>query len=148
MISDLNYLIYTKIILKFFHAGVTLHLNGVTLPNDSFVDFDDIRRESDNANRFTGYIHCRTDLEACCHRDQLMQPENFDGLGHWYYPDGTEVLYDAMVNPTYRRTRSQSTVYLFRRGSSSPPERGRFHCEVPNAQNVNQTVYVNICELN
>ena len=145
MISDLNnYLTNTKIILKFFHAGVTLHLNGVTLPNDSFVDFDDIRRESDNANRFTGYINCSTDLEACCHRDQRNLSE---GLGYWYYPDGSRVIYETN-GQTYRRSRSQSNVHLFRRGSSSPPERGRFHCVVPNAQNVNQTVYVNICELN
>ena len=103
--------------------GVTLHLNGITLPNDSFVDFDDIRRESDNANanRFTGYINCSTDLEACC--NPILQNLR-EGLGQWYYPDGSEVLYETN-GQTYRRSRSQSTVYLFRRGSSSPPERGR-----------------------
>ena len=32
------------------------------------------------------------------------------------------------------------------RYSRGPPERGRFYCEVPDENDVNQTVYVNIRE--
>lgn len=28
-----------------------------------------------------------------------------------------------------------------------PPERGQFYCKIPDANDVNQTVYVNICKL-
>ena len=92
---------------------------------------------------------CLTDLEDCC--DDPRQRR-----GTWYYPDGTEVTLNTGSN-NFRRNRGPNqvlndqqfygSVRLYRRGN--PTERGRFHCELPNAANpfVNQTIYVNICEL-
>ena len=118
-----------------------LELLGVTLPSDSFVNFNDIPQYSDDRNpnemnrRET--LFCRTDLTPCCN-----PPE----VGEWYYPDGSPLVFDA-GGTTFRRNRGTGVVRLWRRGN--PPERGRFRCEIPNAANpnVNQTLYVNICEL-
>ena len=124
-------------------SGVTVDLNGLTLLNDSLVDFDDIP----NVPTLGGVVddsvlNCRTDLAACCN---AAQENVYASVGEWYYPNGTAVVFDT-GGATFRRNRVLMNVRLWRR--NTPPERGRFRCELPNAQNVTQTVYVNICELN
>ena len=70
--------------------------------------------------------------------------------GHWYHPDGTQVesfTLQSAIDPTinfFARDRTSGAVRLRRFGN--PSERGRFHCEVPNAAGDNVTVYVNIGE--
>ena len=92
---------------------------------------------------------CLTDLEDCCNDPHPRR-------GSWYYPDGSEVTFNTGSN-SFQRNRGPNqvlndqqyygSVRLYRRGN--PMERGRFRCELPNAANpfVNQTIYVNICEL-
>ena len=96
---------------------------------------------------------CVTDLEDCCTSPHTRR-------GEWYYPDGTAVPFDTPDMPgtaTFRRNRGPNevvngrkfygSVRLWRRWSS-PPGRGRFRCELPNAAypNISQTLYVNIGE--
>ena len=122
-----------------------MDLDGLALPNNSLVDFDDIPDfSSDSGVVDDSVLNCRTDLEACCNAGQpnVAAP----GVGEWYYPNGTALTFDGADGATFRRNRGSMNVRLWRR--ATPPERGRFRCELPNAQNVNQTVYVNICELN
>ena len=124
---------------------MTVDLNGVTLPSDSLVDLDDIPNLSIDGGAYdVNALNCRTDLEECCNADLQSLPAS---LGEWYYPNGTALVFDAQPGgTTFRRNRDLMNVRLWRR--ATPTERGRFRCELPNAQNVNQTVYVNICELN
>ena len=124
---------------------MTVDLSGLALPNNSLVDFDDIPNLSTTGGPMDlNALNCLTDLEACCNGNLPNVPAS---LGEWYYPDGTALVFDAQPDgATFRRNRIQSNVRLWRR--DTPTERGRFRCELPNAQNVNQTVYVNICELN
>ena len=87
---------------------------------------------------------CVTDLEDCCETQ---------AFGDWYYPDGTRVT--GQGSPTFQSNRGQNevingqqfygSVRLWRR--YTPDERGLFHCELPDASNVVQTLYVNIREL-
>ena len=122
---------------------MTVDLNGVTLPSDSLVNFDDIPNVSTpESAQDVNVLNCRTDLEACCNMGLQNLPAP---VGEWYYPNGTALVFDAS-GATFRRNRLLMEVRLWRR--DTPLERGRFRCELPNAQNVNQTVYVNICELN
>ena len=125
-----------------------MDLNGLALPNNSLVDFDDIPNLS--IYNYGGVVddsvlNCRTDLEECCNDALQNLPAP---VGEWYYPNGTALTFDTSPGggTTFRRNRGLMNVRLWRR--DTPTERGRFYCEVPNAQNVNQTVYVNICELN
>ena len=121
-----------------------MDLSGVTLPNDSLVNFDDIPNISGTGGVTNDIVlNCRTDLEACCNavQENVAAP----GVGEWYYPSGTALDFDT-GGATFRRNRGLMIVRLWRR--DTPAERGRFRCELPNAQNVNQTVYVNICEMN
>ena len=93
---------------------------------------------------------CVTDLLDCC---ESPQPR-----GDWFYPNGHVVQFDGFpLNAVFRANRGQNEVIngrqfyglvrLWRR--FSPPERGRFRCELPSADNpsVNHTLYVNISEL-
>ena len=144
-------------------VGVSLKLRGVTIPNNSLVDIDDILYRSPivsglgadptNANGLHDEtLVCVTDLEDCCESPRTVQ-------GDWYYPDGNIVSYDVPDKwaITFRRNRGPNEVINGRQfyGSvrlfhqwSNPPERGRFHCELPSAAdpNVTQALYVNIGE--
>ena len=55
--------------------------------------------------------------------------------GDWYFPNGTRVL------STLHRTRDQMAVRMNRRGGG---EEGIYHCEIPDAMNVNQTIYIGV----
>ena len=125
---------------------------GATIPNDSFVDLDDIVATSDvpsNTNPINGTLLCVTDLEDCCAAPRTVR-------GDWYFPDGSRVGFGGsgaafQANRGANEEINGQTVYgsvrLWRRYSGAPG-RGRFYCELPSAANpsVNQTLYVNICE--
>lgn len=137
---------------------MSLRLQGVTLPNNSLVDIDDIHqseiptsslRPANNNEYHDQALLCLTDLEDCCNFPRTKH-------GHWYYPNGTTVRFDLYGHNTFQRNRGANevingqqfygSVRLFRR--DYPTERGRFYCELPNAANpnINHTLYVNICE--
>ena len=139
-------------------GGVSLKLHGMTIPNNSLVDFDDIlyqrtARAPDPNN--TNGLHdqvllCETDLQDCCAHPRSVH-------GNWYYPNGEVVRFDTDGrNLAFRSNRGANeringqqfygSVRLFRR--FGPKERGHFRCELPNAGNpsVNQTLYANIGE--
>ena len=137
-------------------VGVSLKLHGVTIPNNSLVDFDDLlysgvddnNLSPTNANGLQTLI-CVTDLEDCCETQML---------GNWYYPDPDghrrvmEHTNGRVAN--FRSNRGQNQVMdnqkfygsirLWRR--YTPAERGRFRCELPTTKN-NQTLFANIGEL-
>ena len=133
------------------HAGgVSLVVRGVHAPNDSLVDVDDILYTTHKSQTPTDYTHnlhdaslvCVTNLEDCCKMEQL---------GHWYFPDGTTVPFYSHGRG-FRSTRGQNEYIFYRQlyGSVrlyrffSSPIRGHFRCVLPNADNVDQTLYANI----
>ena len=143
-------------------AGVSLRFQGETLPNDSFVDFDDVLNigfgpapTNRNPGSDGAALECITDLVDCCGNKESGSPMRTE-RGYWYFPDGRRVSEfgggngaQFMVNrgPSEVTSRQQfnGSVRLFRR-FSAVPGRGHFRCELPNAAGVNQTIFVNICE--
>ena len=140
-------------------VGVSLRFRGAALPNDSFVDIDDVMYTEpsgplsdlpSNTNTRDEAVLCVTDLVDCCASPHTVR-------GDWYLPDGTRVGMDTgthtfafYANRGPNEVINGQTVYgsvrLYRR--FTPPQRGRFHCELPSAadSSVNQILYVNICE--
>ena len=117
-----------------------LSLKGVTIPNDGYVLASDIGVGSSG-------LHCNTDRSDCC-RDP-----DINGLrqGHWYHPDGREVMSfivedEARPEPDnfFSRDRATGTVRMNRYGN--PTERGRFRCEIPDADGNTVALYLNIGE--
>ena len=128
-----------QVSLLFLHAGVYLTINETAIANDGYVNFYDMIQ-----NRLT--LFCRTNKIDCCRDDQL---------GDWYYPNGTIVESFTInskknISEFFSRSRSQRVVRLTVNQVDvyvGPPERGRFYCTVPDANDINQTLYVNIREL-
>ena len=137
-------------------VGAFLELLGVNLPNNSLVDVNELLNVPAGGlvptpERNLQTLHCFTDLVDCCNSPRPQR-------GEWYFPNGTALDFDLGGDTTFRRNRGPNglhgqggamvygVVRLFRRGI--PPERGRFYCEIPTAAGVNQTLYVNIRELN
>ena len=116
-------------------SGVFLSLNGVTISNDSNVNFNDIGSG----------ILCNTDKMNCC---RIADHSNGVAQGHWYDPEGNEVgsfTDEYTDNPSgnfFARNRRTGAVRLYR--FHFPTKRGRFRCEVPSASGINETLYVNI----
>ena len=119
---------------------VYLSLNGAIIPNDGYVHVSDI-------GIAVSGLYCNTDRSGCCRSSDAA-----DGVaqGHWYLPDGTQVgsytqesANDFTIN-FFSRDRFTGVVRLNRRGI--PVERGRFRCEVPNADGIMVTMFVNIGE--
>lgn len=105
---------------------------------------DSIQPTNDNGLKT---LMCVTDLVNCCQSE---------GLGNWYYPNGSRVTIVASgAGRTFRTNRGQNEVVNGTQFYGSlrlwqryiPLERGLFYCQLPDAQNVVQSLYVNICEL-
>ena len=124
-------------------------LLGQTILNNSLVNLDDLAYQAPDLPGFTEdptnangrqTLMCVTDLEDCC--ESPMR-------GDWYYPDGNRVT--GMGSSAFRTNRGQNEnsgeglVRIWR--YYTPLERGLFRCELPDANGVNQSLYVNICEL-
>ena len=113
----------------------------MVIPNDGYILASDIGKD-DNG------LYCNTDRSDCC---RLADHPNATIVqGEWYYPNGSLVqsfTHESALNPTrnfFYRNRFTQAVCLNRIGD--PPQRGRFSCEVPNADGDNVTMYVNIGE--
>ena len=145
-----------------YTVGVSLVVQGLPAPNNSLVDLDDVldtyflyeydlyKDVPTNSDNHYKALLCVTDHKNCCQTPRL---------GSWYFPDGSTVQNvnsDQFWRTSVRSNRGQNelrnahqfygSVRLFRRRSSSI--RGRFRCEIPDANNVTQTLYANIGENN
>ena len=149
-------LLAPSMIVTMYTVGVSLKLNGVSIPNNSIMDIDDIlyrAPKNPHPNNTNGLqtLMCVTDLVDCCETEVL---------GGWYFPNGTGIPLHT-GNYEYRTFLANRGPYEVKNGQQfngsvclwcrySPIERGRFCCELPCAAdpNVNQILYVNICEFN
>ena len=75
-------------------------------------------------------LNCKTNLTGV----------NGSASGDWYFPDGTRVL-STPNNLEIYRTREEMMVRLNRKRGG---EEGIYHCEIPDAMNVTQTIYIGV----
>ena len=61
-------------------------------------------------------------------------------LGNWFFPNGTRVP-SLGVGWDFYRTRGQMVVRMKRRRGGVE---GIYRCEIPDAMNVNQTIYIGV----
>ena len=112
-------------------------------------DFDDV--SASNTELCSAHaLLCHTDKRDCCH---TVQTSPGRPLGTWHLPNGTTVMSIAeklnselLNHDFFARNRDLSVIRLY--VSGAPTERGRFRCEIPDANNVTQTLHANICEFN
>ena len=115
-------------IVTYAGEGVSVSLRGTTYQNNSLVTSEDIGEDDDA-------LLCITDNTACC-----VQSPGRVNLGDWYYPNGTGVVRNHLRWVFYRN-RGPSVVRLNRRRGGV---NGIYSCEIPDAMNVNQTIYIGV----
>ena len=121
---------HPQLSLYLLSAGVVVVLNGAVIPNHGFVLLDNIGESSNS-------LRCLTENRNCCARAQV--PGN-DILGNWFYPNDTAVANSGEMWDFYRN-RGQSVVRLNRRRGG---ENGIYHCVIPDAAGVNQTMFIGL----
>ena len=79
---------------------------------------------------------CITNFTACCRPPYT--DDNVSVIGNWFFPNGTRVFSKHVQSDLYR-SRDQMVVRLDRRRGG---EDGIYHCKIPDAMNVTQTIYI------
>ena len=152
--SDLFILGFIPYNYTLFLVGVSLQLQGQTIPNNSLVNLADLlyrttapqlREDPTNSNGLQTLM-CVTDFVDCCETP---------ARGYWYYPNGSRIEFTEGNYATFQSNRGQyeiidgqkfyGSVRIWHR--YTPLERGLFRCALPDANHVNHSLYVNICEL-
>ena len=120
-----------------FLGNIRFLLRGKSYHNNSFVFLEDIG-DSDDA------LLCITNQTACCRRPHTGEEES--AMGNWFFPNGTRVS-SYTVNETsglqlnVYTTRGEMVVRMHRRRDG---EDGIYRCEIPDAMNVTQTIYIGV----
>ena len=106
-------------------------LNGQLYPNNSVVTLTDI------GDIFNGpALFCLTPSTECCSATET--PNEATATREWYLPDGT--VLPAITS--FSREQVSSAVSLYRNGAASPT--GVFRCDVPDASETSQSIYVGL----
>ena len=123
-------------ISSFSGAGdVWFSFKGTTYQNNSIVILENIG-DGDDA------LLCKTNQTACCQRSYTGS--NMSVLGNWYFPNGTRVPSKHTSSGErwdFYRNRGRMVVRLHRRRGG---EEGIYHCMIPDAMNVIQTIYIGV----
>ena len=121
--------------LKFHNNACTTHpepvflLRGRLYGNNSIVNLNEIGHDNEA-------LLCLTNYTDCCSGDSSAER-----LGHWYLPNSTIPVNARSVD--FYRNRGLSAVRLHRHNDSTMLS-GIFRCEIPDANRVNQTIYIGI----
>ena len=113
--------------IPFQFSGVGLSLNGMNLPNNSIVTDTDI-------GTGTAALVCTTTYTPCC---TSGNPET-----QWYFPNGSQVPNN--MNLPYQRNRGPAAGRVNLNRNSESTITGIFRCDIPDANNVTQSLYVGI----
>ena len=122
-----------RICIDVLIIGIYLSHSGINLTNSSFVAAADINENIDHA------LICHTDNSYCC-----GSGTDLESKAHWKI-DQDRISDGSVIGCTtdcYFRSRGDGEVRLNRRGN--PTERGCFHCEIPNDDNVTVNFYIAI----
>ena len=120
-------IISSESVVPYQFSGVGLSLHGMTLPNNSIVTNTDI-------GTYAAALVCATTYTLCC---TSGNPET-----EWYFPNETLVLNDPRLPYQRNRGRNPGRVILIRNSESTTT--GIFHCDIPDANGVTQSLYVGI----
>ena len=117
----------------FFQGDVRFSFRGDTYQNNSFVFLEDIGEGDNDA------LLCITNQTACCRPGGMGT-----GLGNWFFPNGTRVSNEGInstsgLNWDFYSTRGEMVVLIHRRRGGVE---GIYRCEIPDAMNVTQTIYI------
>ena len=119
-------------VFSFLCAGVRFWLRGTTYQNNSLVTLEDIGEGGDA-------LLCVTDQTACC-QPPYTDPLESGAIGNWFFPNGTRIS-SSGSQWDFHRTRGLGVILMQRRRGGV---NGIYSCEIPDATNVTQTVYIGV----
>ena len=122
-----KYWSFVNLLFTYQFSGVGLSLNGMPLTNNSIVTNTEIGTGA------AGLV-CTTTYPPCCTSEN---PET-----QWYFPNGSQVPNNPALPYQRRRGTNPGRVILYRNSESTIM--GIFHCDVPDASNTLQSLYVGI----
>ena len=111
-------------------TALGFYFSGGLYPNNSVVALTAIGTE-DRA------LYCLTNLTECCRGSDTA---GAGPLGDWEHPDQSVVSNQGSGKDVYR-SRGPSAVLLHRRNNAMEPT-GVFTCEVPDAGDVDRSLYI------
>ena len=83
------------------------------------------------------------DTALLCHTNRPPDMTTGHSGGTWFRPDGSEVL-SGVSSVGFRRNRGSMVVRLWRQSGTGTPVEGIYRCEIEDATNTLQTVYVGL----
>ena len=111
-------------------TDVYLSLNGEVISNHGYVEISDIGISDD-------------DTALLCHTNRSPPAGIAQSGGNWFAPDGDRVgIPDSTDVPGLERTRDPMLVRL--RRNSGTPDEGIYQCEVNDATDTPQTMFVGL----
>ena len=113
-----------------------ISLGGEVYGNNSDILITNIGEENEEA------LLCTTDNSQCCSSPDT--PSGGGALGEWLYPNGSPIGENDHIQGFYRNS-GPAKVRLSRREGITAPT-GKFCCKVPNANNTNISICVNLSE--
>ena len=141
-------MIPSYLLLCFASFAVTIHCSaaaaslwlgsepGKPLPNNSYVNLEDVGDEGNG-------IQCRTDLETCCSDTEGDSPG-----GDWYFPNSSRLKFsndpDVII-----QAREKKTVELRQRDrQGDPPPVGIYTCSIFVSPNASKELFVGLYHSN
>ena len=104
-----------------------LSLNGITIPNNSYVDTNEI-----GSFVLDGLI---------CHTNRPASGGNSGG--NWYSPTGEQISLQFDSDQLLTQYKAPLTVALYRT-STTPPPVGIYYCVINDSQSIEHTLYVGL----
>ena len=116
---------------------------GTTLPDHSYVDFDEVGEDREGSDSDT--VQCHTDLSTCCDTNQLVP------RGDWFFPNGTRLPFYNESDDIEESLRPQ-VVHIRRRNPAINGPSGIYRCFIGtiavhdnnNDPSVGEAVYVGL----
>ena len=118
----------SKSVVPYHFAGLGLILNSMTLTNNSIVTNTDIGTGA-------AALVCTTTYTSCCTSGNRE-------TANWYFPNGNPVPNNPAL--PYQRTRAFNPGRVILSRNSESTTTGIFHCDLPVASDVTQSLYVGI----
>ena len=114
---------------------------GTTLPNHSYVDFNEVGKNGFGND--TNTVQCHTDLSTCCDTHQLVP------RGDWFFPNGTRLPF-YNESGDIKESLQPQVVHIRRTNNATGPS-GIYRCFIGtnavhdnNDSSVGETVYVGL----
>ena len=83
------------------------------------------------------------DTALLCHTNRPPPSGSSHSGGAWFRPDQTEVM-SGSTSVGFRRNRGSMVVRVYRNTATVTPVEGIYRCEIQNASDTLQTVYVGL----